>query len=351
MKINNHFLPRFHIKKWDDLGGKIHNKTTNKTRKIYRYDFSKKKYYQTQGTDELENRISRFESYIANIILLIDNSEESIELTGKQLFLLKLYCAFCSYRQQFTSEVIIEDDFAMYKSNNYLWGVKRYTEKKDILFMTEEIIKVFELVEKDDTFRHLEEFSPILTISKMLSLGNPDLAMYGIHLSIIRSNENWMCISERCAIIENTLDSDYLFTYVPVSPKTALLLVKTKYYRDLKTYNDSRARLSYKNGGSRPDPYLSVIFGSCARENYDSSLFCSYYKPFVRSNVHAEENYLPNVDYSKVVIKINIIPRSIIDNFNAIFYQDGSKFLYLHDLQLKIASCIDTDYRHIKLNF
>jgi hypothetical protein len=351
MKINNHYLPRFHIKKWIEQGGKLYNKNTNHIRNIIQRDFSKKKYYSVDGTDELENRISRFESFISEIICKIDSEKDSIDLSGKQLFLLKLYCAFCSYRHQFTSEVIKQDDFDMYKSNNYLWGVKRYTEKEDILYMTEEIIKVFEVVEKDINFDHLESFSSILPSKKMLAIGNPDLALYGLHLSIVRSNENWMCISERCSIIENTLDSDYLFTYVPVSPKTALLLVKTKYYRDIEKYNESRARLSYKNGGYKPDPYLSVIFGSCATKNYDSALFCSYYQPYVKSNVHIDNNYLPNENYSKVSIKIYPIPQSIIDNFNAIFYQDGAKFIYISDDQLDRASKIETDYRHISMSY
>ncbi|MDD4069696.1 MAG: DUF4238 domain-containing protein [Candidatus Izemoplasmatales bacterium] len=148
MKINNHYLPRFHIKKWEEFGGKLYNKNTNRTRKINQLDFSKKKYYSTDGTDSLENRIAKFESYISEIIRKIDNQNETIDLTGKQLYLLKLYCAFCSYRHQFTSEVIIEDDFAMYKSNNYLWGVQRYTEKKDILYITEELSECMRLLNK-----------------------------------------------------------------------------------------------------------------------------------------------------------------------------------------------------------
>jgi len=351
MKINNHYLPRFHIKKWKDLGGKLYNKNTDRTRKINQLDFSKKNYYSTDGTDSLENRIAKFESYISEIIRKIDGENESINLTGKQLYLLKLYCAFCSYRHQFTSEVIIEDDFAMYKSNNYLWGVRRYTEKKDILYITEEIVKVYEIVEQDSNFDHLESFTSILPSKKMLAIGNPTLALYGQHLAIIRSEEKWMCISERCAIIENTLDSDHLFTYVPVSPKTALLLVKTKYYLDQKKYDESRKRLSLKNGGYRPDPYLSVIFGSCASRNYDSSLFCSYYKPFVKSMVHVGETFLPNNDYSRVTVKINTIPKLIIDNFNAIFYQDGSKFIHINDEQLIRARTLPTDYRHITMDF
>lgn len=144
--------------------------------------------------------------------------------------------------------------------------------------MTEAIIKVFEAVKNDNEFTHLESFSKILPAEKMLKIGDASLALYGLHLSIIKSPENWFCISDRCAIIENTLDSDYLYTYVPVSPKTALLLVKTKYYLDLETYNYTRKRLAKKNGGLYPDPYLSVIFDSTAERNSDDALFCSYYK-------------------------------------------------------------------------
>lgn len=66
----------------------------------------------------------------SDIIREIDNAENTINLNGKQLYLLKLYCAFCSYRHQFTSEVITDDEFGMYQSNKYLWGVQRYTKKK-----------------------------------------------------------------------------------------------------------------------------------------------------------------------------------------------------------------------------
>ncbi|MGI6710898.1 MAG: DUF4238 domain-containing protein [Bacilli bacterium] len=350
MKINNHFLPRFHIKKWSEQGGLLFNKNTSKKRKINIKDFSKKKYYSIDGTDSLENRIANFEAYVSEIIHKVDNADEEIKITGKELFLLKLYCAFCSYRHQFTSEVILEDDFGIYQSNNYLWGVKKYTKKEDVLYMTEEIIKVFENVKNDQNFTHLENFTDIICSKKVDYIENPFQSLYGLHLSIIRSNEKWMCISERCAIIENTLDSDHLFTYVPVSPKTALLLVKTKYYRDQEKYDESRSRLAYKNCGLKPDPYLSIIFGGTVKQNYDSALFCSYYKPFVKSNVHINGGYLPNDNYSNVLIKINTIPKEIIDNFNAIFFQDGNKFIYIFEEQLDRAKKLITDYRYISCN-
>lgn len=348
MKINNHFFPYFHIKKWENIDAKLYNKSTDKIRKINRLDFSKKRYYEIDGTDELENRISKFENYISVILKKIDSAENQIDLTGKELYLLKLYCAFCSYRHQFTSEVIVEDDFGMYHSNNYLWGVYRHTEINDVLNATKNIIEVFEKIIKDSQFDHLEEFTRVLPSEKMIKIGHPTLAFYGLHLVILRNSDNWFCVSNRCAIIENTLDSDYLYTYVPISPKSALLLVKTKYFLDKETYDYSRARLSYKNGGYKPDPYLSVIFGSCGTNNVEGKLFCSYYKPYVISNVHVGLNYLPNRDYSNVKLIIHEIENQIVDNFNAIFYQDGIKFIFSKDLILERAKTIVTDYRHIK---
>ena len=56
------------------------------------------------------------------------------------------------------------------------------------------------------------------------------LNLKNLHLCIFRNTENNIALSDVFAIIENTIDSDHLYTYIPVSPKTALFLVKTKYY-------------------------------------------------------------------------------------------------------------------------
>lgn len=41
----------------ESIGGKLYNKNTNNTRNLLQNDFSKRKYYSTNGTDSLENRI------------------------------------------------------------------------------------------------------------------------------------------------------------------------------------------------------------------------------------------------------------------------------------------------------
>jgi len=51
-----------------------------------------------------------------------------------------------------------------------------------------------------------------------------------------------------------------LFTYVPASPRTVLLIVKSKYYDTPNEYFNTLYRFGKKYGNGNPDPFLSSIF-------------------------------------------------------------------------------------------
>ena len=331
-KKNNHLYPKFHIKKWIDSGGKIYNKKTGNIRRWYSSEDYTLRYYYSLGEEnsELEDRISKFEAYIAPIILKLDEAETEVVLTGKELELLKLYCVLCGSRHSFTSEVIKKDESGVYQSNNYLWGLHRAESQNEAIGITEQIIRDFEKIVS------LEE-----NIESQISHWMIDpkyvYSTYtvGLHIAIGRAASSMLCISDRFCIIENTLDSDFLYSYVPISPKTALFLVKSKYYMDQETFDRTRVRFGQKYGLGSPDQYLSVIMGSSKIYDVEDALFCSYYR--VRSCVHVKETYITRNTVCKAKLKINILPNVVFQQFNSIFCEDGTKILFCDEDQLKFA--------------
>ncbi|MDE5548870.1 MAG: DUF4238 domain-containing protein, partial [Clostridia bacterium] len=140
VKKNNHYYSRFHVMKWFDNGGKIYDKDTKTSRKIdLQKDFTIKYYYsesENAPTNELEDRISVFESYIGEIIKKVDTSYDKVHLTGKEYEMLKLYCVLCANRHHFSTEVIKKDESGIYRNNNYIFGVQSVKTKEDSLIMT-----------------------------------------------------------------------------------------------------------------------------------------------------------------------------------------------------------------------
>ena len=331
-KKNNHLYPKFHIKKWIDLGGKIFNKKTGNIRKWYSsVDYTMKYYYSLgEKNSELEDRISKFESYIAPIILKIDKAENEVALTGKELELLKLYCVLCGSRHSFTSEVITEDDSGIYQSNNYLWGLHRAKDQNQAIGVTKQIISDFEkIISLDDDIESQISFDII----------DPKFAYsiytIGLHIAIGRSETPMLCISDRFCIIENTLDSDFLYSYMPISPKTALFLVKSKYYIDQETFEHTKDRFGRIYGSGHPDQYLSIIMGSSKKYDVEDALFCSYYR--VRSSVHIQETYISRNRAKQVKAKISVLPNFVFKQFNSIFCEDGTKILFCDEEELRFA--------------
>ena len=346
VKIHNHLYPKFHIRKWIEKGGRIYDKEIGQNRDWdIQKDFSLKWYYSLgEMNSELEDRLSKFESCIAPIIAKIDNAESSITLSGKELELLKLYCVLCGSRQHFTTEVIKSDGSGVYQSNNYLFGLQRTDTQEDAVGLTKLIINDFEKINalgKDMK----SNIDPYIFTSET----SPSFFTMGLHIAIGRAETDMLCISDRVCIIENTLDSDFLYSYVPISPRTALFLVKSKYYLDEEHFEYTKKRFGEKYGGGKPDPYLSVIMGSFLDYDVEDALFCSY--STVRSCVHREEVYIKPNEVSIAKVKISVLPNMIFKQFNSILCEDGEKILFCDEQEMKFALLNKMDYRKVTVNW
>ena len=344
-KKRNHLYPVFHIKKWINNGGKVYIKKNRKIRNVkLQEDFSLSYYYSLgQHNSVLEDRISKFESVISEVIKKIDEACEKVVLTGKELELLKLYCVLCGSRQEFTSEVIKYDESGIYQSNNFILGLHRNVNQKQVVKVTEHIMDDFDKIQamNNDAETWL---NPNMYDTKYIY----STYTMGLHLAIVRASKPILCISDRFCIIENTLDSDFLYSYVPVSPKTAIFLVKSKYFYDYETYMKTKLRLGFKYGNGKPDPYLSVILYKDIFHNYEDRLFCSYSK--VKSCVHSHDAYLTRDKVKKVTILINNLPDDILRQFNSIFCEDGNKILFCDKDELDKALKLKLDYRYVKID-
>ncbi len=336
IKKNNHFYSRFHIKKWKENGGKIFDKFEGTKRKIeINKDFTKEYYYsENEPNNELEDRIGDFEAYIGSIIKKVDTAKDSVELTGKEYEILKLYCVLCANRHHFSTEVIKSDESGIYQSNNYLYGVYSILKKEDALEMTKYILEEFERLKKQDKVQ--------ATIYSQIISYYPCVVTKGLHLEILKRDKPDIIISDRCCLTENTLDSDYLYTYVPVSPYTALFLIKSKYYLDFETFEYTKERFGRKYGGGMTDPYLSVVF-----KGREQLLFSSAY--WIRSNVHVREVYFAQERANQVTLKIKEMPSGIVKQMNSMLCEDGDLILYCDETALEAALKDRMPYREIDL--
>lgn len=327
-KQNNHLYPAFHIRKWVDAGGQVYDKSShrkNKCRNInYQKDFTAKFYYSLGKDDSvLEDRLSRFEYTIAPLIERIDSSEENIYLTGKELELIKLYCLLCANRHANTCEVIKSDEANIYRSNDYVFGTHRNETPKEAVDMTTMIVKEYEkLIEMPSEMNagaQREEsffYAPVVWTA-------------GLHLSIVRADAPVLLISDRFCILENTIDSDHLYAYIPISPKTALLLVNSEYYFNEEAFCRTKAWFGEKYGNGVPEEYLSDLFGAEVGK-FEDSLFCEYYsQPTMEQHIERETNSL--------YVKINYLPKEIFRLFNSIYCEDGEKILFCDQEELDFA--------------
>lgn len=298
IKINNHLLPRMVIKRWEENNGKIFNKKENTIRSANKYDYSKKYYYSLgKEDDELENKISIFESYISTILKQLNEAQNSIELTKKDIEILKLYVVLQSCRNNSTSPVIKNDESGIYINNNYLFGVPLVTTQEEAVQVTTLICDEFNRIKnlKDNSDNILSQFC------------------FGLHLVIVSNKNNEFIISETTAVIECTMDGDYLFTYVPISPKLGVILAKSKYYFSEKEIEFTKLRFGNKYGNGTPDPYLSVLL-------HDSKLI-----------------YNGTQVNNKIRLDFIELTKKEIYSLNSIIYEDGNKILFCNESSLEEA--------------
>lgn len=294
----NHLLPRMVIKRWEENNGKIFDKEKNKIRRVNKYDYSEKYYYSLgKEDDELENRISTFETYVANILKQLNAAQNSIELTKKDLEILKLYVVLQSCRNNNTSPVIKNDESGIYINNNYFFGVP-------LVATQEEAVKVTTLI--------CDEFNKIKNSNDNFDNITSQFCL-GLHLVIVANENNEFIISETTSIIECTMDSNYLFAYVPISPKLGLILPNSKYYFSEKDIEFTKRRFGNKYGNGKPDSYLSELLS-------DNKLVYN----------GTETNNKIKLNFVKLV-------KEEIYSLNSIIYENGNKILFCNESSLEEA--------------
>ena len=325
-KENNHYYPLLHIKNWlKQTNYKLFDKDINGNRTYKKQeDFAIKFYYSLGEKDTtLEDNLSKFEKYIGKIISNIKSTKCNISLSLKQIELLKLYCVFAACRQHFTTEVIKSDPTDIYQSNDYIIGTHRILTQEEVVKTCENIYTEFERIKNMDD-KILNE-----ALNNNPFNGLSDFT-YGLHLNIFKSNKNSFCLSNICSIIENTMDGNHLFVYIPISPNRALMLIKTKYYKDKESYYKYLKLLGDIHYATHPDEWISVIFSE-DNANFENLLFPTY-----------------KIEKNNWILKIQSLPHNIIEKFNSIFYEDGKLFLYINDNDLKHAQTHQLNCREIE---
>ena len=326
-KENNHYYPLLHIKNWlKQTNYKLFDKNINDNRTYKKQeDFTIKLYYSLGKEDStLEDNLSKFEKYIAKLIDKIKNSKCNVNLSLKEIELLKLYCVFAACRQHFTTEVIKLDPTEIYQSNDYIIGTHRILTQEEVVKTCENIYTEFERIKQmdDNTLNKALNNNPFNSLSDFT---------YGLHLNIFKNNKNSLCVSDKCAIIENTMDSNHLFVYIPISPNRALMLIKTKYYKDKETYKKYLKFLGELNFATHLDEWISVIFSE-DNANFENLLFPTY-----------------KIEKNNWMLKIQALPNNIVKKFNSIFYEDGILFLYVNEKDLEHAKIHQLNCREIEV--
>jgi len=345
----NHIYPKFHLKKWKNLSGKILEKESGIIREIdLSNDLTKHKYYWIENDSELEERFGKFEGYIEKIISkIIISNNESIELTSKQLYLLKLYCKFAAERQEDTSFVVKYDEFEFYKNNDYDFGTFIMKDREEVLKQTKIIIDKFENVILNKKFKYKEN----------IDFDNLNDLCDGVHLVILRNKMNNFCVGNICGFIENTGDNDHLYFYLPVAPNIALMLVNSEFYLNQSNYEFAKKYLPRKfhvkfnlpfvllpkNKEEKTaltkmnffnvidDEYLSYVFDD------EKILFDSYYnQDIIKQN-------------NKYKIKINDVSDLQVHMINSIIYEDSNIFIYVNEKALDYAQELKAEFRTITM--
>lgn len=308
VKKNNHLLPRMVIKRWEEHNGKIYDKETKQIRDVEKLDYSKEYYYSLgKVDDELENRISVFEGYIGQILKQLNEATDKVKLSEKDMEILKLYVCLQSCRNDNTSTYIIEDESGIYQNNNYIFGVPLISTQDEAIKVTSLICDEFEKIKKLDNKSKYNYDYRFMTVN-----GINSLLGFGLHLVIVNNDKNEFLISETTAVIECTIDGDYLFTYVPVSPKIGLILAKSKYFYTRETIEYTKNRLGMEHCGF-PDTYLSEILE-------DGKLI---FNGIIKDG--------------EVTFDIVRLDMSEIIKLNTVIYEDGQKILFSNEDALNNA--------------
>ena len=341
MKQNNHLYPAFHIRKWKEKEGRIYDKRVVGDKKIRpidsKTDFSAKFYYSLgERDDKLESRISSFERAIAPLIERIDSENNGVTLSHKELELIKLYCLLCANRHSSTCEVIKSDESGEYRSNNYFIGTHRIETQEDAVSVTAQIIDEFERIQAILDTENGEEELQQSTENKYSSP-----ITQGLHLVIFRAESPVVLISDRFCILENTMDSDHLYSYIPVSPQTVLLLVKSKYYYNLECFDATKNEFGIRYGSGIPDDYLSDLLG-VEVGFYEDQLFFAIY-------TDSSMTKLASDDCSSLYVRIRILPKEVFQLYNSIFCEDGEKILFCDKNELDFALSHQLQCRNIEV--
>ena len=314
VKVNNHLLPRMVIKRWEEHNGKIYDKIKNKIRKVEQLDYSEKYYYSLGKVDDtLENRISHFERYVGNLLKNLDEAIESIELSEKDMEILKLYAYLQSCRNDNTSPYIVSDESGLYKNNEYLFGVPLVSTQESAVAITSRICDEFERINRLDKNAKYSYDYRFFTWGEI----NSPL-LWGLHLVIVNNKNNAFLVSETTSIIECSIDNNFMFAYVPVSPKIGLILAKSKYFYDINQIEETKARFGRKYGNFYPNPRLSEVI--------------------------SDEKLIFNGIVSKGNVKISFyeLTEQEIYNLNSVIYEDGNNILFSSEEALKDSKIINS---------
>lgn len=316
-KKNNHLLPRMVIKRWEEHNGKIYDKEKDQIRPVEQLDYSKEYYYSLgKVDDELENRISSFEAYIGIILKQLNEATDNVELSEKDMEILKLYVALQGCRNDNTSSYINYDESGIYQNNNYIFGVPLITTQDEAVGLTSLICDEFERIRKlDNKIKHNNDYQ-VMTFE-----GNHSIVNVGLHLVIVGNDSYGFLVSETTAVVECTMDGDYLFIYVPVSPKIGLILAKSKYFYTKDNIENTKVRLGRKYGGCL-DPYLSEVLD-------DKQLV-----------------FNGKIKDGKVTFEIVRLNEDEIVKLNNVIYEDGHRILFSNEDALNNAK-IDNPSRKI----
>ena len=130
---------------------------------------------------------------------------------------------------------------------------------------------------------------------------------------IVSNSKDSFLVSETTAVMECDMDGNYLYTYVPVSPRKGLILAKSKYFQDDETIKQTKIRFGYKYGLGIPDEYLSLIID--------------------------DHKLINNVEQSGTSLTFKVIELSDEEtkSLNSIIYQGGKKILYCNKETLEQA--------------
>ena len=298
-KKNNHLLPRMVIKRWQEQDGKIFIKEEDKIRYIKILDFSKEYYYSLgKIDDELENRICLFETYVGRLFKELNKANGRIHLSEKDMEILKLYVFLQSCRNDNTSPYIVQDESGFYQNNNYLFGVPLVYTQEEAVRMTSKICDEFDRLNKLDSNSKFSYNFHIFDPS-----GNNSRYCWGLHLVIVSNSDNQFLISETTSIIECTMDGDYLYAYVPISPKIGLILAKSKYFCDKEQIEKTKIRFGEKYC-CPPDPYLSEAL-------QDQKLV-----------------FNGTIENGGVTLNIVELSKDEIWKLNSVIYEDGHNILF-----------------------